>query len=81
MINDPLQIRHDANQPIEWYTDGLVHTRMLLNETLTNETVGSFTNLDLSGFLGVGRFINAYDKPAARFMRSGVLPWPMDTGP
>lgn len=50
----PLQIRHDANQPIQWYTDAT--RRMLLSPTMTNQTVNGFPGLDLSGFLGIGNF-------------------------
>ncbi|MDX9750984.1 MAG: tail fiber domain-containing protein, partial [Flavobacteriales bacterium] len=47
-------IRHDANQPIQWFTDSL--QRMVLTNTDTNATVNGFDSLDLSGFLGVGHF-------------------------
>ncbi|MFZ1331239.1 MAG: hypothetical protein WAR83_03580, partial [Flavobacteriales bacterium] len=46
----PLQIRHDANQPIEWYTDAI--QRMGLNPT-QNSTINGFT-VPTDGFLGLG---------------------------
>ena len=52
--NFPLQVRHDRNQPIQWYTDAL--RRMLLHPTLMNQTVNGYTTVDLSGNLGVGLF-------------------------
>lgn len=62
---NPVEVRHDGNRPIEFYTDGSY--RMVLNETLTGQTVGSFTGLDLSGFLGVGEFnTGAYTRPVTR---------------
>lgn len=27
MLNDPLMIRHDANQPIDWYTNAIQRMR------------------------------------------------------
>ena len=31
MFNDPLDIKHEANQPIIWWTDNI--ERMILNQT------------------------------------------------
>jgi len=50
----PLEVRHDGNQPIEWYTDAL--RRMLLHPTLTAQTVNGYNPVDLSGNLGIGLF-------------------------
>ena len=50
--NFPLEIRHDLNQPIEWYTDAV--QRMVLRETLTGQTVNTYGPVDLTGHLGVG---------------------------
>jgi len=52
--NFPLQVRHDLNQPIEWYTDA--QERMRLSPTLTGQNWGWFNtnSLDLSGHLGIG---------------------------
>jgi len=64
MINDPLMIRHDANQPIDWYTDAI--QRVTLSPTYTGQTVNGYTGVDLSGFLGIGPFsITPVDKPQA----------------
>jgi hypothetical protein len=38
MINDPLMIRHDANQAIDWYTDAI--QRMRLQQT-ANYSIGA----------------------------------------
>lgn len=50
----PLEIRQNDNYPIQWYTDAT--RRMRLHETLTGQTIGIYTNEDLSGNLGVGAF-------------------------
>ncbi|MCL4282996.1 MAG: tail fiber domain-containing protein [Flavobacteriales bacterium] len=50
--NFPLMVRHNANQPIQWYTDAV--QRMRLMPTLTGQTVNTYTGLDLSGHLGLG---------------------------
>ena len=44
----PLEVRHNGNQPIEWYTDSL--RRMLLMETDSYD-VGGSTSQDKDGFL------------------------------
>jgi hypothetical protein len=46
----PLMIRHDANQPIQWFTDS-IH-RMQLWETQSN-TINGFINRKQDGFLGI----------------------------
>ncbi|MBL0126043.1 MAG: hypothetical protein IPP83_01020 [Flavobacteriales bacterium] len=46
----PLQIRHDANQPIEWYTAALNHMR--LNNTVTT-TINGYGATAKDGFLGL----------------------------
>lgn len=48
MTNDPLQIRHDANQPIQWFTDAI--QRMLLQETATYG-IGQFNGQAKDGAL------------------------------
>lgn len=52
--NFPLMVRHDLNQPIEWWTNNTL--RMRLTPTLINQNFGWYnTNaLDFSGHLGVG---------------------------
>ncbi len=54
VTNDPLEIRHNANQPIQWYTNN-VH-RMVLTPTLVNQNWAWYqqNNLNLSGHLGIG---------------------------
>jgi len=42
VINEPLMIRHDANQPIEWYTDAI--KRMLLTPTVTSYSFNARTH-------------------------------------
>jgi hypothetical protein len=49
--NQILEVRNDANQPIEWYTDAI--RRMQLNRT-QNVTINGFT-VPTDGFLGLGR--------------------------
>ncbi len=50
----PLEVRHDGNYPIQWWTDNI--QRMRLTETLTGQAVNGYTTLDLSGHLGIGNF-------------------------
>lgn len=50
----PLRIMQNDNYRIEWYTDAI--RRMLLQPTLTSQTIGTYTALDLSDHLGVGLF-------------------------
>jgi hypothetical protein len=47
----PLMIRHDANQPIQWFTNAL--RRMQLYQTLNNVSLNGFNGLDHSGYLGL----------------------------
>lgn len=61
----PLQIRHDANQPIEWYTNAV--QRMQLNPT-QNSTINGFT-VATDGFLGLGRFPVANTAPGKPWTR------------
>ena len=41
LANQVLEVKNEANQPIEWYTDAV--RRMLLNPT-TSYTIGAFAN-------------------------------------
>ena len=52
--NFPLMVRHDLNQPIDWYTNALL--RMRLTPTLLNQNWAWYqnNNLDFSGHLGIG---------------------------
>jgi len=56
VINDPLEIRHDANQPIQWYTAAI--RRMLLLPTNTTTTINGYTNNTVSVNLGIGSYAN-----------------------
>ena len=74
--NFPLMVRHDLNQPIQWFTDAL--QRMQLSGTLTGQTVGTYTGLDLSGHLGFGipaglSRIHIHDDGG--FLPAGYRPW------
>ncbi len=63
----PLEVRHNGNYPIEWYTDSI--QRMELYETRNNETLNGFTVLDHSGYLGLSghpAFFNT-NVPFSRF--------------
>lgn len=82
----PLQIRHNANQPIEWYTNTI--RRMTLSPTLLGQNVNLYTGLDLSGHLGIGNFTNLPGGPPPLTMIhldnlgnqvAGYRPW-MRTG-
>ena len=63
----PLDIRHDGNQPIEMYTE--TDERMTISPIRTGQTINAYTNLDLTGFVGVGDFYtntNIFRHPVAR---------------
>lgn len=47
----PLMIRHNANQPIQWFTDAV--RRMQLYQTLPAISLNGFTGLNHSGYLGL----------------------------
>lgn len=51
---NPVEVRHNGNHRIEWYTDSL--RRMFLSPTVQGISLNSYTNLDLSGRLGIGDF-------------------------
>lgn len=48
----PLEVRHNGNQPIDWYTDAI--QRVTLSPTFPGQTVYGYTGVNLSGFLGIG---------------------------
>jgi len=50
----PLMIRHNANQPIQWFTDA--RRRMQLYQTLPLLTINGFDSLDLSGYLALSGY-------------------------
>lgn len=49
MINDPLMIRHDANQPIDWYTNLI--QRMRLNASPAGANINGYAGTPRDGFL------------------------------
>jgi hypothetical protein len=53
---NPVQVRHNGNYPIQWFTDSL--RRMLLTPTITTGSINGYNSLNLSGHLGVGNFTN-----------------------
>ncbi len=79
--NQILEVKNEANKPIEFSTD-LVQ-RMRLLETNTTQTIGSYTNQTVSGNLGIGLFNTTYvtmpwsllhlDNGGNQF--SGYRPW------
>ncbi|HNR55278.1 MAG TPA: tail fiber domain-containing protein [Flavobacteriales bacterium] len=48
--NFPLMVRHDLNQPIDWYTNALHRMRLWQNQT---NTINSLTNINQNGFVGI----------------------------
>lgn len=52
--NFPLQVRHDLNQPIEWYTNNILRVRLIGSNT--TGVINGYTGLNLGGFLGLGPF-------------------------
>jgi hypothetical protein len=79
--NFPLVVKHELNQPIEFYTDNAL--RMRLTQTLTAQIVNGYTNRNLSGHLGVGLFTTGLvNRPftllhldSAGTQDSGYRPW------
>lgn len=63
MVNDPLQIRHDANQPIDWYTNAI--QRLRLNPNLTG-SLGQFTNINRDGFMLLSGAPDAFTNAGSR---------------
>ena len=51
VTNDPLMIKHEANQPIEWYTFDI--PRMRLNPNQTSTLNGIYTGVVQNGFVGI----------------------------
>ena len=81
---NPVEVRHNGNQPIQWFTDSI--QRMWLTPTLTALTVNGYTGLDLSGRLGIGHFNSPVDQPLTLLHLdsmgtevAGYRPW-MGTG-
>ncbi|MCW5898069.1 MAG: tail fiber domain-containing protein [Flavobacteriales bacterium] len=50
VTNDPLMIRHDANQPIEFYTHGLQRMRLYPTGTIN---VNTYPGIPQNGYLGI----------------------------
>ena len=83
--NFPLMVRHDLNQPIEWYTDSTF--RMRLTEAQWGLTVNGYNPINRAGNLGVGPFNNLPGgQPLTRLhldggatQVAGFRPW-MDIG-
>lgn len=78
--NFPLVVKHELNQPIQFRTDNVL--RMRLMETLTGQTIGSYTNETLSGNLGLGVFGGTVARPFSMIhlnnggtQFSGYRPW------
>jgi len=72
-VSRSLVIRNNFNRSIEWYTDGGLFRKMVLNPDLTGQNVNGYGGLDLSGFFGVGEFSGGmdYSDPAARVHANG----------
>ncbi|MBZ0204770.1 MAG: tail fiber domain-containing protein, partial [Flavobacteriales bacterium] len=76
-----LEVRHDGNYPIQWWTDSI--QRMRLTESLPGQVIGSYINENLSGNLGIGAFTSGnvqrpfsllhLDNGGTQF--SGYRPW------
>jgi hypothetical protein len=82
MITDPLMIRHNANQPIQWWTNNAL--RMQLTPTLLNQNWAWYqqNNLNFSGHLGIGNptpqtpltYLHINSSPL-NFITVGYRPW------
>jgi hypothetical protein len=85
----PLQIRHDANQPIEFFTNGV--NRMRLLPSVPGQNINGYGGIDLTGNVGIGIFNplgpgNLVSRPHSLLhlngggtQDSGFRPW-MQTG-
>lgn len=79
--NQILEVRNNANQPIQFRTDNILRMRLL--ETNTTQNIGSYANQTVSGNLGLGLFNNPnvttpwsllhLDNGGSQF--SGYRPW------
>lgn len=58
----PLQVRHDGNYPIEWFTKRI--DRMRLNPNLTG-TIGQFSSINRDGYLLLSGQPDAFINPAS----------------
>jgi len=66
-VAEPLEVRHDGNFPIDFFTDA--RFRMLLNPSITYGTLGSFTNIPADGFALITpntSFLSAVKGPFSR---------------
>lgn len=82
--NVTLDIGHENNLNINWFTDNIY--RMRLNPTITNATINAYPTLDVSGNLGIGQFASNVYTPFTRLhldnngsSDAGFRPW-MVTG-
>ena len=79
--NTSLQIRTNNNVPINFFANSILRMRLL--PTLTGQTIGTYTNENLSGNVGIGAFGNGIvnrpfsllhlDNGGTQF--SGYRPW------
>lgn len=61
--NVPLMVRHNNNQPIEWYTNAIA--RMRLNQNVTG-TLNTFTNINRDGFTLISGTADAFTNAGSR---------------
>jgi hypothetical protein len=62
-----LEVRHDGNFPIDWYTDAL--QRMRLQETVTYGGLGSFSNVVGDGYIGLAGEPSFFSSAPGAFSR------------
>ena len=62
----PLQVRHDANFPIDWYTNAIHRLRLWENQT---NTINSLANINQNGFVGISDQPLFFDNSVGAFSR------------
>lgn len=81
--NFPLMVRHDLNQPIDWYTNAI--QRMRLNPSVTTAMGPSdaFPNVNRDGYLLLSGVPAAFTDPQCRapFTRLHLVDQQVSTGP
>ncbi|MFZ1693408.1 MAG: tail fiber domain-containing protein [Flavobacteriales bacterium] len=66
MISDPLQIRHDANQSIDWYTNAIQRVRLSPNVTSAMGPFNEFPNVNRDGFFLLSGQPDAFTNAGSR---------------
>ena len=66
LSTQPLRLRTQANQPIDWYTNAIHRLRLWENQT---NTINSLTNISQNGFVGISDQPLFFDNSVGAFSR------------